>query len=48
MEYITDINEVMKILSASCKGPVYKSIGTDENGDEIAVPVFAINAEKEK
>lgn len=42
MQCITDINEIMRILERTSGEPVYKSIGTDEEGNEVAVPVFTI------
>lgn len=43
MIYITDIDEILKSLSECSGEPVYKSIGVDEEGVEVAVPVFQIN-----
>ncbi len=46
MQYITDLNEIFRILNECCGEPVYKSVGKDENGCEIAVPCYAVG-EKE-
>lgn len=46
MEYVTDINEIFRIFEECRKKAVYKSIGTDEEGSEIAVPVFSIGEGK--
>lgn len=42
MQYITDIEETFRILGRTLGEPVYKSIGKDEDGNEIAIPVFMI------
>lgn len=42
MKYITDLKETFQMLSQCCGEPVYTSIGTDNEGNEIAVPMFAI------
>lgn len=48
MEYVTDLNEIFRLLS-KCNGePVYTTIGTDEEGNDVAVPMFTIGAVDEK
>lgn len=42
MQFVTDINEIFKLLSQSCGETVYKTVGTDEEGNDVAVPVFTL------
>lgn len=46
MQYVTDLNEIFKILSECCGKPVYTDIGADENGNRICVPMFAIGGDE--
>ena len=48
MEYVTDLNETFRILSKCIGEPVYTTIGTDEEGNDVAVPMFKIGAADEK
>ncbi len=48
MEYITDLDEIFRLLSKCCGEPVYKTIAIDEEGNEVAVPMFSIGAADEK
>lgn len=43
MIYITDLQQIFKELAECCGEPIYQSIGVDEDGNEVAVPVFQIN-----
>lgn len=40
MRYAESIDEIIEIFSRLGQEPVYTSIGNDENGAEIAVPMF--------
>lgn len=42
MHYITDINEVFRLLSKSGCKQIYKDIGVNGDGVRIAVPLFSI------
>lgn len=46
MKCITDIKEIFKILDQTCGAPVYKSVAKDENGCDVAVPVYMIGEKK--
>lgn len=48
MRKIIDINEIFKILDGCCAVPVYKTIGVDEEGNQIAVPVYTVGENKPK
>lgn len=48
MEYITDLGEIFRLLSQCCGEPDYKSIAIDEEGNEVAVPMFSIGKDDEK
>lgn len=48
MEYVTDLNETFRILSKCIGDPVYTTIDTDEEGNDVAVPMFKIGAADEK
>lgn len=41
IQYVTDLNEVFKILNECCGEPIYTGVGTDEKGCEIALPCYA-------
>lgn len=45
MPYIADRAEASGMVGKPLCGPVYKSVGTDGEGNEIAVPVFKISKE---
>lgn len=42
MKYVTDLNEIFRILSECCGEPVYTDIGADENGNRICVPMYTV------
>lgn len=46
MKYVTDLNEIFRILSQCCGDPKYTTIGTDENGNQVAVPMFTIGGDE--
>jgi len=46
MRFIKDLDETFRLLAQCCGGSVYMSVGTDEEGVEIAVPMFTLG-EKE-
>lgn len=40
LQYPETMDEVMAILAGTGQKPVYTSIGKDENGNEVVVPLF--------
>ena len=46
MIYVTDINEVFRLLDETCGEPIYKDIGLDGDGTRIAVPCYAIGGKE--
>lgn len=46
MKFIKDLDETFRLFAQCCGEPVYTSVGTDEEGIEIAVPMFTVG-EKE-
>lgn len=48
MKYITDLDEIFRILNECCGEPVYKEIGRDNNGDVIAVPCYQLGEGRRK
>lgn len=48
MKYITDLEEIFRLLQETCGDPVYKDIGKDEDGNIVAVPCYQIGDGKEK
>ena len=48
MQYIADPNEVARMLGKSLGEPVYKTVGVDEDGNVIAIPVFIVKTKKER
>ena len=47
MKYVTDLNEIFRILSQCCGEPKYTTIGTDENGNLVTVPMFTVGGDEE-
>ena len=48
MKYVTDLNEIFRLLRQSCGDPVYQDIGKDEEGYNVAVPVFTISDQQRR
>ena len=48
MKFITDLDEVSRILNECCGEPVYKEIGKDGDGNIIAVPCYQVGEGRRK
>ncbi len=48
MKFVTDLDEVFRILNECCGEPVYKAIGKDEDGNIIAVPCYQLGEGRKK
>ncbi len=46
MRFVKDLNETFRILKECCGEPVFRNVGKDASGCEVAVPCYAVGEKK--